>query len=462
MSKIHSLASICKQRRRLSRDRSLWADERGVTAIIVGLVAALVIGIVGLGIDVVGWYRTDREMQNAADSAAVAAAVNGTSSYQSEAKAVAAQPAYDDGSTGVHVTASDQTCPNTATEGNCVNVTVEMDTAPQFFSQVVGFPAPPLSSTAIASGARVHQYCLLALAGDGKSPAILANGSNNANLTGCSIMSNTSATCHGHNLLATYGDAHGTDTNCGNDEHSNVPKVSDPYSYLASSIPANPCKASDYSWESKKAATKNQWSNANPITVGSPPTTANNGIVCGDLQLIDSGSGNPVTVSTASTGSVLVIEDGQLDLNGLTLQTASGSALTIIFSGDLTDTHTKYPTDNSSTGKGVLNIQAPTSGTWSGVAIYQDPNLPDLGGDLDVYYTGYQPAWDVTGLIYMPHASATFKGAVNKSSYGASCFVLVVDNVTIDGTANIEETGGCAAAGLAMPQDTVQGASLVQ
>jgi uncharacterized membrane protein len=41
-------------------------------------VATLVIAIVGLGVEVVSWYRTDRAMQNAADSAAVAAATNGT------------------------------------------------------------------------------------------------------------------------------------------------------------------------------------------------------------------------------------------------------------------------------------------------------------------------------------------------------------------------------------------------
>jgi len=65
-------------------------------------------------------------------------------------------------------------------------------------------------------------------------------------------------------------------------------------------------------------------------------------------------------------------------------------------------------------------------------------------------------------LTYFPHASATFKGAVNKSANGASCFVMVGDNILIDGTADILATGGCAAAGLAMPTDNVKGTSLVQ
>jgi Flp pilus assembly protein TadG len=214
--------------------------QRGVTAVIVGLVATLVVAIVGLGVDVVGWYRTDRKMQNAADSAAVAAATNGTGTYQNEAKAVTAQYGYVDGSNGITVTAANnQTCPDPTTEASCVKVTVTMATAPQFFSQVVGFPAPPLSTTAMASGALIHKYCLLALASSGTDPAITTHGSPNADLTNCTIMSNTGSRCTGHNLNATYGAAHATNNGCGITENSGVPAVTDPYSYLAGNIPAD-------------------------------------------------------------------------------------------------------------------------------------------------------------------------------------------------------------------------------
>jgi len=173
--------------------------------------------------------------------------------------------------------------------------------------------------------------------------------------------------------------------------------------------------------------------------------------VCGDLQLA-----GDVTLTTVSPGSVLVIENGQLDLNGHTLQTASGSALTIIFSGPtvsgLSPTH-------SPTGGGTLDIQAPTSGTWSGVALYQDPNLTS---GVDITYAGNSPTWNITGLVYLPHSSVTFKGAVNKSSNGASCFALVVDNITIDGTGDILAHGSCAAAGLTLPTDDVGAIALVK
>jgi Flp pilus assembly protein TadG len=458
MSKIRWPGNVQRRPGRLPGNRSLWSDERGVVAVIVGLVATLVVAIVGLGVDVVNWYRADRAMQNAADSAAVAAASNGTGTYQNEAKAVAAQYGYVDGSNGVTVTAlNNQTCPDGQTD--CYKVTVAMATAPQFFSQVVGLPAPPLTSAAMAGGTQIHQYCLLALASDGTSPAILSHGSNSANLTGCNIMSNTGSTCTGHNLQATWGDAHGTNNNCGINERSNVSAVSDPYSGLASNLSSitNTCSSYNTEYGQKKPPPLppgNQWSTAT-MTLGSTPTT-----ICGDLQLT-----KDVTLTTASPGSVLVIRNGVLDTNGHVLRTASGSALTIIFTGpDPSGSYNHYLGDGTGSAAtdctiSCINIQAPTTGTWKGVAIYQDPSLTK---GVSFTYAGNAPTWDITGLVYLPHADATFKGAVNKSSFGASCFALVVNSVLIDGTGAIEETGGCAAAGLVMPNNTVAATSLVQ
>jgi Flp pilus assembly protein TadG len=407
----------------------------------------VVIAFVGLGIDLIDWYRTDRAMQNAADSAAIAAAENGTSSYQNEAKAVAAQYGFVDGSNGVTVTAlNNQTCPDGTT--NCVTVSVAMAAAPQFFSQVIGFPAPALSSAAMAGSGQTHNYCLLALAGSGTDPAITTNGAPKANLAGCNIMSNTSAECHGHNLNADNGDAHKTDDGCGITENSNVAVAADPYKYLASDIPAWSCP-SGYPQEPAKKKdpplpASNQWSA--PGSKVLPATT----IVCGDLQLTGTGT---LSLTTASPGSVLVIVNGQLDTGSATLHTAAGSALTIIFTGT-SGSYTHAPT-----GGGTFDIQSPTTGTWKGVAIYQDPALTT---GVDVSAAGNSPTWDITGLVYLPHATVTFSGAVNKSSNGKSCFVLVVDNITINGTADILPKGECVAAGLSMPTDTVGTVGLVK
>src|SRR5262249_9521372 len=117
--------------------------------------------------------------------------------------------------------------------------------------------------------------------------------------------------------------------------------------------------------------------------------------------------------------------------------------LTIVFAGDNSGSYTHAPT-----GGGILNFAAPTSGAWQGVAIYQAPSLTS---GVNISAAGYQPAWDITGLVYLPHSSVTLSGAVNKASNGQSCFGLVVDNILINGTGAILEHGACALAGLNLP-----------
>ena len=160
-------------------------------------------------------------------------------------------------------------------------------------------------------------------------------------------------------------------------------------------------------------------------------------IICGDLQLTGD-------VTLNGTGSMLlVIVNGQLDLNGYTLQTASGTGVTIAFTGSSSSGYT-----HATTGSGTLDIAPPATGPWAGVAIYQDPSLT---AGVDISAAGNSPTWNITGLVYLPHASVTLSGAVNKSSNGKSCFVLVVDNLLINGTGSILSHGGCASAGLVMP-----------
>jgi hypothetical protein len=443
------IAADCLKWRELpSRKSSVWSEEGGAAAFMFALIATGVIATIGLGIDVIGWYRTDRALQNAADAAAVAAARNGTGSYDSEAKAVAASYGFSDGANGITVTSlNNQTCPNGQT--NCYLVTVALDSAPQFFSQAVGFPAPALSSAAMAGGAQTHSYCLIALGSSGTDPAILGNGVPAANLDNCNIMSNTGMTCNGHNTGATNGDAHKTNNGCGNTQNSNVPILLDPYKSLASNIPADTCGGS-YPQEPKNGTYSGHKNCTGTFLTSGPVTLPATTIVGGDVQLTGDVT---VTSSAGLAGSVLVIENGQLDTKGHTLQTALGSALTIVFSGSA-GSYTHAPT-----GGGTLNFNAPTSGTWSGIAIYQDPALTS---GVDISAAGNSPAWDISGLVYLPHSSVLFSGAVNKSTNGASCFGLVVDNITINGTGEILKTGGCAAAGLNLPSNTVGTIGLVQ
>src|SRR5215471_17083250 len=84
----------------------LLRDQSGATAMIVGLSATMLVGFAGIGTEMGLWYFNHRNLQNAADSAAMsaeAAIYHKNPNYVAEAKATAARYGFTDGSNGVSV-----------------------------------------------------------------------------------------------------------------------------------------------------------------------------------------------------------------------------------------------------------------------------------------------------------------------------------------------------------------------
>jgi Putative Flp pilus-assembly TadE/G-like len=433
----------------------LREDQRGNIAVMMAFLFPIIAGGLGLGFEASNWYLRARAMQNAADAAAIAAATNDSSSYAVEAKAVTAQYGFADGVNNVTVTASNAAaCPDGG--NSCYSVTIT-SLVPLYLSQVVGFqgdttlngaPEKTLSSTAIAQQTTVKQpICLLGLSQSAQ--ALRTNGAPNSNFSGCSVMSDSAATCNGSNLNANWGLAAATNNGCGNKQQSNIPIVTDPYYALHTNIPTNTC--SSYAQESKHGS-----SYSGGISWQGNQNLSGMVQMCGDVRL----TGN-VVINTPNntTGATLVIENGQLDLNGFTLSTSNGSAVTIVFSGT-SGNYQHIPTDNSTGQGGVLNIQAPSgsSAPFPGMAIYQDPKLT-MGVDLT--YTGNNPTWKISGGVYLPNSNLQISGAVSQSTNGADCFVMVANTVLINGTSNIYQQSpdgsGCKLAGLNMPSATIPG-----
>jgi Flp pilus assembly protein TadG len=449
---------------------SLRADQRGTIAVMMAFLLPVLVGGFGLGFEVSNWYLQTRAMQNAADSAAIAAAADASANYAVEAKAVAAQYGFVDGSNNVTVTASNTAaCP--AGGNTCYSVTITSK-VPLYLAQVVGYSGnttvngakgEALSSTAVAQQITKQQpICLLAL--DTSGTALRTNGAPKANFTGCTVMSNSTATCNGSNLLATYGIAVGTNgggAGCGIKQISNYPTPDTtpgcPKNCYDKILPNSGISATalgkcggSYPQYAKKTGYPTKISTLSKL----PSFTDSNGdtvyVACGDTQL----SSNVI----APAGSILVVENGNLDLGSSTL---SGSALTVVFSGTADTKTVTYGHAPTATGSGTLDIQAPTTGPWAGVALYQDLNLTGTG--VDVSYAGNSPTWNITGLVYMPNSSLTISGAINKSANGADCMVQIAKDVLINGTgliyAQTPDGSGCKSAGLIQPTATIPGRS---
>ncbi len=421
------------------------ADRRGNVLMLSALAMPVLVGMAGLAIEGGNWYQVKREMQNAADSAAIAAATNASASYSGEALAVASQHGFTHGTNNTTVTASNAAaCPAGGTD--CYSVTVSRSVG-LVFSRMVGFSgsttignqrALTITSAAVAKSAITErEYCILALRSIGTP--LVSNGAPNADLSGCSVMSNANSTCNGSDLDAVYGDAAGINSGCGDTQNSNVPAVPDPYSGLAANIPSDPCGGSYPQADIRSNDKLVRAVNSAPTLSGTYSNTGN-WTFCGDVVL----TGN-VTLTGSST--VIVIYNGDLLTNGYTLLTASGAAATVVFTGS-SDSSGHIPNTT-----GTIDIKAPATGTWKGIALYQDPATTD-GVDID--YRGSNPdnpVWNITGLVYMPKADVQFSGVVNKASNGLSCFGLVIESLVINGNAQILAQGECNAAGLDLPEN---------
>lgn len=441
----------------------LRRDERGTIAVMMALLFPALIAILGLGMEVTNWYMRTRAMQNAADAAVIAAASNGTANYNIEAAAVAANYGFVNGTNNVTITATDSAaCPaDPDVTPPCYRVSIAK-IVPIALTAVVGYKGnidvdgvreQQLSSSAIATKTVVQQpICLLGL--DPSGQAITSNGAPDADFSGCTTMSNSGSSCNGSDLKAFMGVAHATNNGCGVRQNSYAPAVADPYAAIASNIPsdlATKC-SNNYPQESKHGGTWSggtTWSGTKSLT--GTANLAGNTLICGDLRLT-----GDVTID-APDGAVLYIQNGQLDLQGHTFRTANGSEVAIVFTGD-NGSYNHVVTDKTGSTSGLLDIVAPLSGPFSGVAIYQDPKLTT---GVNLTYAGNDPTWDITGLVYMPHAHVTISGAINKSTNGAVCFVMVANDVTINGTGGIYAQSpagaGCKDAGLNMPKVTIPG-----
>jgi Flp pilus assembly protein TadG len=428
-------------------------DRHGNMGPLIALMLVPLIGVIGVASETGSWFMVQRSMQNAADSAALAAATNAGANYVTEARSVTASYGFTNGAnnTTVAVVNNDNTIPAVC-GGACYKVTITRN-IPIYLTRIVGYNgsvalggdrAQTVSTLAIATPqVTPTSYCLLSL---GSGDGFHINGGNNVNLHGCNVRANGDVTCNGTNSNGGANNIVYFDDNkkCTPSTHASS-VLADPYAAQAANIPPNPCGGA-YPQEVSNAVDAAHRLTGN-VTWGALQT------YCGDVML----TGN-VNLTTASPGTVLVIYNGKLDMNGKTLLGLAGSGLTIIFSGTNGGGYSHIPT-----GGGTLDFAAPRagSGTWSGYALYQDPALTT---GVDMTAAGNSPTWDITGLIYLPKSDVQFSGAVNKATNGLSCFALVDSTFQSNGTGDIlENQSQCAQAGVILPADgSIVRVSLVQ
>jgi Flp pilus assembly protein TadG len=442
------------------------ADDRGVGSIWMLSLLPLFLVLAGLGMDGTAAFRTRDMLQSTADASALAGALAlptaGAATAAQETNAAASARTYSQANMSVAgfgnvlnlnaTTNGDIQFGNwngttfTSPAGvgqseNAIEVTVRTAAAnsnayPTTFLALIGKSSWDIAATAIAINGVPKPVCIFGL------HSFLVDGGGSADLHGCVLAVNGTMTCNNSvgvhaSFAISTADSPGQAKGCGTKNLYDQAPTIDPYAALASNIPANPCgnTAASFPQEGGSLPASNKWSGSKSASDMASP-------ICGDLQL----TGN-VTITNDAT---LVIENGNFDTGNFSITTASGASLTIIFTGPTISGFSPGHTVIGSSS-GTLNISAPSSGTWRQMLIYQDPAITcsPLPCSSTAITEGGQgagsgPVWNISGIVYLPHAFFQIKGLVSPASSAPNaCFTLIAYDIEVRGTGQILAEPAC-------------------
>jgi len=428
----------------------IFRDEDGQLMVFTALGMIMLLGLVALAVDVSLLFRAKRQAQIAADAGAIAGALeleyNGASNVVTNSQ----NAALANGMTNTNQVTVSTSGGGSHTGSGFVQVIVNKPN-PTFFMTMFGRPTVNVAARAIA-GITPAPSCIYLL-DPSVQGALSAKGAFTVNSAGCGVdvnSSNTTSVCVTGNgnqgtfnapyvrlratSLQTGGNCNGT-LNTPTFTGSSI--VSDPLGGLTGPVAPNWTGCTN--------------SNVTSIKAGDPITTAS-GTICFTNTVLITGSTavnltgasayvfeNGVEIDTGTT----VNSSGTFDLAGGNIKRNGGSSC-INGSGNKDGALIQ---DSSS----ALNITAPTSGTFKGIAIMQPAGVTtpleiQFGSNTGTYGSGV-----LDGLIYAPSAPVY----LHDNGGTASATGLIADTLNVcSSTLNITSYNN--APGNASPLNSVQ------
>ena len=173
------------------RDRS---RESGQSAVLVMFAMLGLLGFTGLGVDVGMLFHAKRNLQTAADSAAVAGAIEASytdMTYDAAGKAASALDGYTNGVNGVTVLMNNppQSGPHT-TDARYVEAIVSQPQS-TFFMRVFGFSSVNVRARAVAYRGAASTNCMYILDPNNDPATLQLQGSFTVNAPNCGIVVNS-------------------------------------------------------------------------------------------------------------------------------------------------------------------------------------------------------------------------------------------------------------------------------
>ena len=441
------------------------------------------IGFTGLGVETGLWYAIKRQNQSAADIAALSGALE---LYTWQAQGQTAAATYPDicgfaqreatrngfafqsyscpvSTPGCTSPSSGQMCANNppvlgayAGNSNAVEVILAQQQNALFAS--LSLPNVSINTRAVAAilTSDQDQACVLALGLTGTD--ITSQGNSTINMLHCAVAaasSNSQAVALGGNstLNAPAVVTPGGCSGCGSVPVVNAP-ITDPYTtklthtFLTTGMPTSgtcTLAASTYTAPSTGC-----------VIAGSSLPNSGSYNLSGPMQIsgrldIQNGTVNLSPGTYWITDGDLVLENGSPATLTCPTCTPGGAGVTIILtaaSGGKVGTLTLG-------SQASLNLDAPSTGTFAGLAIIQDSNGLPSGTTYTTTPDAVKAQGSATetlnGLVYFPNATMDFYGT---PSGGNNCLVLVASTLNLGGNPTLSSTG-CLSSGLTLPAPIV-------
>ena len=423
--------------------KKLWNDKRGNALIIFGASLPLIMGSVGLASDTIQWALWKRELQRAADSAAIAgvyAKVQGAA----YGDGVTTDLARNNDIAGITVDKDVSSSPNAGAYTADANaVRVKLSAKHQLsFSSMFMTAAPTITATATATIVPSGDYCVVSLVNTATT-GISVGGTTDVDL-GCGMITNSTSM----DAAVAFGN---------------------------SAVDASPIAAvggidANDNWSDDTVLLPFTMAQADPFANVYPPTPSG----CQKFSDYDIGNNNKpggVVDLSSQTGTICLQENGGtpavLDIKG---DVRLGSATYVLDATSLKMTNTgaklsctgctiiltssTAATNPSSIGGvdlsgGILNMTSPESGTYKGISIYQDRRAAT--GTTNTINGNSGSSFE--GAFYFPKQQLKFAGT---SGVEFECVQMVAWTVVFTGTSEIHNDCSVPGGGMSFKGQSVR------
>src|SRR3974390_98562 len=386
---------------------SFAGDQSGSYVIMCAVLMPVFIGMSALGTEVGMWLYTRQTVQSAADSAAISAAI--AYYYGSDpttaADAVAASYGFGNSGDPERVTVSRPPATgNYTTTAGAVEVDIQQPQS-ALFSKLFGIVPFEIKGRAVAVANSGGNGCTLSL-DPLLSGATTIKGGGQVTLNGCDMYDDSnSATALNVNGSAGVS-ARSVDIVGGVSGTSNITVSQD----IATDQPYSPDPYVNTPNPSFSGCDAHNFSAKTTVTL-SP------GVYCGGMTL---NAGAAVTLNPG----IYYLDRGSLQVNGGASLTGTG--VTLVFTSSTGQNYTTATINGGAT----VNLPAPTSGPYQGIALSGDRNMPTgtgfkFNGGASQYFGG---------AIYIPQGAIDFAGGASTST---GCTQLIGDPLTFTGNSNL-------------------------